>query len=101
MSERDLVHHYKVLKQFLAISDDQQSRAKSSSSRAQRAREKLLKLSSAQFKELSTDVYDELRRRIDESRTEPDYLLPKLLFIQREIKQDKNWHHYLKQDLKI
>lgn len=80
MSERDLVHHYKVLKQFLAISDDQQSRAKSSSSRAQRAREKLLKLSSAQFKELSTDVYDELRRRIDESRTEPDYLLPKTSF---------------------
>ncbi|RCK63899.1 hypothetical protein Cantr_10666 [Candida viswanathii] len=80
MSEKDLVHHYKVLKQFLAISDDQQSRAKSNSSRAQRAREKLLKLSSAQFKELSTDVYDELKRRIDESRSEPDYLLPKTSF---------------------
>lgn len=80
MSEKDLVQHYKVLKQFLAISDDQQSRSKSNSSRAQRAREKLLKLSSAQFKELSTDVYDELRRRIDESRSEPDYLLPKSSF---------------------
>ena len=80
MSEKDLSHHYKVLKQFLDISDDQQTRSKSTSSRAQRAREKLLKLSAAQFKELSTDVYDELKRRIDESRGEPDYLLPKSSF---------------------
>ncbi|KAI5962412.1 SPA2 [Candida pseudojiufengensis] len=80
MSERDLVHHYRVLKQFLDISDDQQTRTKSTSTRAQRAKEKLLKLSSAQFKELSTDVYDELKRRIDESRGEPDYLLPKQSF---------------------
>lgn len=80
MSERDLVHHYKVLKQFLDISDDVNTRSKSNSSRAARAREKLLKLSAAQFKELSTDVYDELRRRIDESRGEPDYLLPKSSF---------------------
>ncbi|KAG7660688.1 SPA2 [[Candida] subhashii] len=77
--ERDLVHYYKVLKQFLDISDDP-TKAKSNSSRAQRAREKLLKLSFTQFKELSTDVYDELRRRIDESRGEPDYLLPKKTF---------------------
>lgn len=77
--ERDLVHYYKVLKQFLDISDDP-TKSKSNSSRAQRAREKLLKLSYTQFKELSTDVYDELRRRIDESRGEPDYLLPKKTF---------------------
>lgn len=82
MSDQDLLRYYKVLKQFLDISDDTTSatRSKSNSSRAQRAREKLLKLSSAQFKELSTDVYDELKRRIDESRTEPDFLLPKLSF---------------------
>ncbi|EAZ63126.2 spindle pole antigen [Scheffersomyces stipitis CBS 6054] len=81
MAEKDLIHHYKVLKQFLDISDDSSSnRAAKQSTRAARAREKLLKLSSAQFKELSTDVYDELRRRIDESRGEPDYLLPKSQF---------------------
>ncbi|KAK6455492.1 uncharacterized protein RJT20DRAFT_155720 [Scheffersomyces xylosifermentans] len=80
MSEKDLVHHYKVLKQFLDISDDSSVRGKSNSTRAARAREKLLKLSSAQFKELSTDVYDELKRRIDESRGEPDHLLPKSTF---------------------
>lgn len=80
MAESDLLHYYKVLKQFLDISDDSTSRAKSNSSRAQRAREKLLKLSQGQFRELSTDVYDELRRRIDELRSEPDFLLPKLTF---------------------
>lgn len=80
MSEPDLLHHYKVLKQFLDILDDLGQRAKSTSSRAMRAREKLLKLLSAQFRELSTDVYDELKRRIDESRAEPDFLLPKLTF---------------------
>ncbi|KAG7195892.1 component of the polarisome [Scheffersomyces spartinae] len=80
MKDNGLDHHYRVLKQFLDISEDQNSRAKPLSTRAQRAREKLLKLSEAQFKELSTDVYDELRRRIDESRSEPDFLLPKLSF---------------------
>ncbi|SGZ55016.1 CIC11C00000004111 [Sungouiella intermedia] len=80
MAESDLLHYYRELKQFLDISDDSSSRAKSNSSRAQRAREKLLKLSLAQFRELSTDVYDELRRRIDELRSEPDFLLPKLTF---------------------
>lgn len=80
MSEKDFVHHYRVLKQFLDISDDLSSRSKLNSSRAARAREKLLKLSSAQFRELSTDVYDELKRRIDESRGESDYLLPKSTF---------------------
>jgi hypothetical protein len=80
MSERDLAHHHKVLKQFLEISDDLSAKTRTNSSRAARAREKLLKLLGAQFRELSTDVYDELRRRIDESRGEPDFLLPKLSF---------------------
>lgn len=80
MSENDLAHHYKVLKQFLDISDDLNTRTKTNSTRAVRAREKLLKLLAAQFKELSTDVYDELKRRIDESRGEPDFLLPKSTF---------------------
>lgn len=76
----DLLHHYRVLKQFLDISNDAGTPRKNASSRAAKARDKLLKLSSAQFRELSTDVYDELRRRIDELRSEPDFLLPKLNF---------------------
>lgn len=76
----DLLHHYKVLKQFLDISNDAGTPRKNASSRAAKARDKLLKLSAAQFRELSTDVYDELRRRIDELRSEPDFLLPKLNF---------------------
>lgn len=78
MVEKDLKEHYRALKQFLAVSGDQGTRSKSS--RALRAREKLVKLTSTQFKELSTDVYDELKRRIDESKSEPDYLLPKSTF---------------------
>lgn len=80
MSEPDLLHHYKVLKQFLDILDDLGSRTKLNLLRAMRAREKLLKLLGAQFRELSTDVYDELKRRIDESQAEPDFLLLKLTF---------------------
>lgn len=81
MSDRDLAHHHKVLRQFLDISDDSLGRAKPLlTQRAARAREKLLKLSAAQFRELLTDVYDELQRRIDELRGEPQYLLPKQLF---------------------
>lgn len=76
----ELLHHYRVLKQFLDISNDTGIPRKNASSRAAKARDKLLKLSIAQFRELSTDVYDELRRRIDESRTEPDFLLPNLNF---------------------
>lgn len=80
MTENNLSLHYKVLKQFLDISDDSTTRSKSNTTRAVRAREKLLKLSMAQFRELSTDVYDELKRRIDESNGEPDFLLPKSTF---------------------
>lgn len=80
MTENNLALHYKVLKQFLDISDDSTTRSKSNTTRAVRAREKLLKLSVAQFRELSTDVYDELKRRIDESNGEPDFLLPKSTF---------------------
>lgn len=76
----DLAHHHKVLKQFLDISSDAGTSRKNALSRAAKARDKLLKLSAAQFRELSTDVFDELRRRIDESRSEPDFLLPKLNF---------------------
>lgn len=80
MTETFLGNHFKVFKQFLDISDDPSNTNKPPSVRAARAREKLLNLSEAQFRELSTDVYDELRRRIDESRRQPEFLLPKSTF---------------------
>ncbi|CCH42800.1 Autophagy-related protein [Wickerhamomyces ciferrii] len=73
----DLRTYHTALKQFLNVSN---APSKPNPKRAAKAREKLLKLSSTQFYELSTDVYDELERRIDESRDEPDFLLPKPSF---------------------
>lgn len=57
--EEKLSQHYHILKRFLAQSlhDDKIS------AKPNRARDKLLRLSSIQFQELSTDVYDELQRR--------------------------------------
>ncbi|AGO11753.1 AaceriADL022Cp [[Ashbya] aceris (nom. inval.)] len=67
--------YYVALRQFCDVTGNSQDR--STSTRAQKARAKLLKLSPAQFFELSTDVHDELQRRIDETQEQPDHLLPK------------------------
>lgn len=73
--EESLLQHYYVFKDFLAPQIDLNIAANPS-----RARDKLLRLSPTQFYELSTDVFDELRRRQDErSRRSPDiprHLLP-------------------------
>lgn len=78
MEER-LMQHYHILKRFLA----QSLHDEKSSSKPNRARDKLLRLSSIQFQELSTDVYDELQRRQSLSAQQngpsqiPAYLLPR------------------------
>ena len=100
MSEKGLAEHYKVLKQFLVISDDLSTRTKTNSTRAARAREKLLKLSSAQFRELSTDVYDELREELMSPEVSLIIYYQNQHFIRKEIKQDKNCLHYLNRDSK-
>ncbi|KAK5800163.1 hypothetical protein VI817_002375 [Penicillium citrinum] len=56
----ELLHqHFVTLRRFLQIS----SRDDRNGGRSNKARDKLLRLSSGQFHELSTDVYDELIRR--------------------------------------
>ncbi|AJV73382.1 Spa2p [Saccharomyces cerevisiae YJM244] len=75
---RDIFHYYVSLKTFFEVTGE--NRDRSNSTRAQKARAKLLKLSSSQFYELSTDVSDELQRRIGEDANQPDYLLPKANF---------------------
>lgn len=79
MEER-LSQHYAILKRFLA----QSLRDEKGNAKPNRARDKLLRLSSVQFQELSTDVYDELLRRQSASGQQmigpgqvPPYLLPK------------------------
>lgn len=68
-----LKQYHVALKQFLAVSP---APTKPNPARAAKARQKLLNLSPSQFYELSTDVYDELQRRISESQEEPNFLLP-------------------------
>lgn len=80
MMEESLAQHYATLKRYLAqsIRDDK------GNPKPNKARDKLLRLSSVQFQELSTDVYDELLRRQSAGRPQtsgpsqvPTYLLPK------------------------
>lgn len=81
--EATLSEHYVALKRYLAAS----LRDEKGNPRPNRARDKLLRLSSVQFQELSTDVFDELLRRQQSSRRPPNggppekgpptYLLPK------------------------
>ncbi|EKG13193.1 Spa2-like protein [Macrophomina phaseolina MS6] len=64
MIEESLSEHYRVLKVYLGP----YLRDEKGNLRPNRARDKLLRLSSVQFQELSTDVYDESIRREDERR---------------------------------
>ncbi|CAG8485028.1 4490_t:CDS:10 [Diversispora eburnea] len=61
------ITHYEALKSFLAT---HLAREQTNGSRTN-AREKLTKLSKQQFQELSTDVYDELTRRLLDSNEVP------------------------------
>ncbi|KAL9079419.1 MAG: hypothetical protein Q9157_001718, partial [Trypethelium eluteriae] len=73
--EEALQEHYTMLKGYLAS----QLRG-DLGARPNKARDKLLRLSMGQFEELSTDVYDELRRREDmrlgRAKNVPRFLLP-------------------------
>ncbi|KAH8813147.1 hypothetical protein F5884DRAFT_672598 [Xylogone sp. PMI_703] len=82
--EAVLSEHYVALRRYLARS----LREEKENPKPNRARDKLLRLSSVQFQELSTDVFDELLRRQQSSRRAangpgmpnepeaPPYLLP-------------------------
>lgn len=83
--EAVLSEHYVALKRYLAAS----LRDEKGNPRPNRARDKLLRLSPVQFQELSTDVFDELLRRQQNSRRPPpgapendtpQFLLPKDTF---------------------
>ncbi|QLL32846.1 hypothetical protein HG536_0D03680 [Torulaspora globosa] len=75
---KDIFHYHLALRNFFQVSEIKHDR--SNSPRAQKARAKLLKLSASQFYELSTDVYDELQRRLDTDQGRAEYLLPKAGF---------------------
>jgi Spa2 homology domain (SHD) of GIT len=66
--ETSLQEHYTALKGYLAAS----LRDEKGNPRPNKARDKLLRLSSVQFQELSTDVFDELLRRQAVGRKGPN-----------------------------
>ncbi|KOS19136.1 Uncharacterized protein ESCO_000333 [Escovopsis weberi] len=79
--EAVLAEHYHALRVYLTSRDPNIKQPQN------KARDKLLRLSSVQFYELSTDVYDELIRRQAVARTPPNapnvppsYLLPEKTF---------------------
>lgn len=81
IDESVLLEHYLALKTFL------NSRDANSRQQPNKARDKLLRLSSVQFHELSTDVFDELVRRQSAARAPqsapngpPNFLLPEKTF---------------------
>ena len=81
LDDNVLQEHYYALKLFL------QGRDPNAKQPPNKARDKLLRLSSVQFYELSTDVYDELLRRQSAARAPPNapnappaYLLPEKTF---------------------
>lgn len=81
LDEGILGEHYLALKAFLNSRDSQ-----SKQQQVNKARDKLLRLSAVQFFELSTDVFDELRRRQSLARAPPNapkppnFLLPEKAF---------------------
>ena len=80
--EEQLSEHYRMLKGYLAPYLQSQA----PHPQQNRARDKLIRLSSVQFQELSTDVYDEMLRREEDRKSggpaspgnsTPRYLLPR------------------------
>lgn len=81
IDESVMHEHYRALKSFLTVRDPNLKTPPN------KARDKLLRLSSVQFYELSTDVYDELIRRQAAARAPPNnnngppaFLLPEKTF---------------------
>ena len=73
-AERSAWAHYDVIKQFLSpLRPDEVT-----SSKQEKAREKLQRLSTGQFQELTTDVFDELNRR--QNQTGGHYLPTRVNF---------------------
>lgn len=70
----NFIKYHKALELYLGISQDKLTPI--TSARVAKAREKLSRLTEIQFYDLSTDVYDELQRRINETNEKPKHLPP-------------------------
>lgn len=68
----DFTTYHRSLKVYLGLAPDHLTPA--TSLRVAKARQKLGKLTEIQFYDLSTDVYDELQRRVNENSEQPKHL---------------------------
>ncbi|KAG6094737.1 hypothetical protein E4U30_003084 [Claviceps sp. LM220 group G6] len=86
LDEPVLIEHYIALKAFL------HARGNDARQQPNKARDKLLRLSSVQFFELSTDVFDELIRRQTMARAPPNTAnsLPQFLLPEKTFHQKRN-----------
>ncbi|KAG5941315.1 hypothetical protein E4U60_007968 [Claviceps pazoutovae] len=86
LDEPVLIEHYIALKAFL------HARGNDARQHPNKARDKLLRLSSVQFFELSTDVFDELIRRQTMARAPPNTAnsLPQFLLPEKTFHQKRN-----------
>lgn len=75
-SEQDTLLFYDDFRKFLAV-DSAFDEAHKRRLQANRAQQKLLRLSANQFHELATDVHDELQRRLSTSPSDAEHLSPK------------------------
>ncbi|KAG6007982.1 hypothetical protein E4U21_005216 [Claviceps maximensis] len=86
LDEPILIEHYIALKSFL------HTRSQDARQQPNKARDKLLRLSSVQFFELSTDVFDELIRRQTMARAPPNApnVVPQFLLPEKTFHQKRN-----------
>lgn len=88
MTLQELPHYQQALESFLENSQGDLTPA--TSTRVAKAREKLKKLTKIQFSDLSTDVYDEMKRRESESIDPGNSSVPKFLSSQPNYHPKRN-----------
>lgn len=66
MSETNLQHHHRLLKQFLRTLNEVLGAALPDESRTAQAQQKWKRLLETQFDEFSIDVFDEVKRRMEQ-----------------------------------
>lgn len=74
--DQDTLNFYEDFRNFLAV-DSAFDETHKRKLQANRAQQKLLRLSVNQFHELATDVHDELQRRLSTASSTPGHLAPK------------------------
>ena len=84
MPEPELHHHHRVVKQFLRSLDELLGSPLSDETRTAQAHQKWSRLLDAQFREFSVDVYDEVKRRMEQPQQPPVSTSPLLPYTRHQ-----------------